>query len=117
MVLGGKMIEWGLASIEYRDCSIGTSLVLTADTLARLWYRQIVSAPRNTTRNAKSNKETGDWKTNFKLKPEELSTEDEFFMIARGIASLALANLRFLLRCRPRRCDLLLLRHNQEFQQ
>jgi hypothetical protein len=38
-------------------------------------------------------------------------------MIARGIASLALANLRFLLRCRPRRCDLLLLRHNQEFQQ
>jgi hypothetical protein len=53
----------------------------------------------------------------LKLKPEELSTEDEFLMIARRITSLALANLRFLLRCGLRRYGLLLLRHNQEFQQ
>ena len=112
IVLGGKMIEWGFASLEYRDCSIGTSLVLTADTLERLSYRQIVSAPRNTTRNAKSNKETRDWKTDLKLKPEELSTEDEFLMIARRIAPLPIASLRFLLLCYH-----LLLRHNQEFRQ
>lgn len=65
------MIEWGFAWLEYRECSMGTSLVFTAVTLERLWYRQKVSAPRNAIRYAKINNETGEWKMDLKLKPEE----------------------------------------------